>query len=128
MSQRLTPREEQVVELLNLGMTDKQIGEALNIAHGTVKIHVKSAREKGHIQYRHLTNRFIGTRGIIGVVLDYAENPGKLLEEMRNLSAVIGPSNPEGNVYDWVRRICPDIGEDQVCAARRRDACRQLGK
>jgi DNA-binding CsgD family transcriptional regulator len=125
VSQPLTQRETQVVEFFNLGMTDKQIGEALGIALGTVKIHVKSAREKGHVNYRLLTKRFIGTQGIIEVVLGHALNPGELLREMQGLSKVESHSEAQMDVYDWVRRVCPGTTDDQVERAKERDACQQ---
>jgi two-component system NarL family response regulator len=37
----LTPRETEVLELLRMGITNKEIGESLNVAAGTVKTHVR---------------------------------------------------------------------------------------
>jgi DNA-binding NarL/FixJ family response regulator len=37
----LTPRETEVLELLRLGITNKEIGESLEVAAGTVKTHVR---------------------------------------------------------------------------------------
>jgi DNA-binding NarL/FixJ family response regulator len=39
-SQRLTAREQQVVELVEQGLSNKEIGRHMGITHGTVKIHL----------------------------------------------------------------------------------------
>ncbi len=41
LSERLTPREEEVLELLASGLTKRQIAQTLVISMGTVKIHVQ---------------------------------------------------------------------------------------
>ena len=43
---RLTPREREVLEHAALGMSNRQIGEALHIAEQTVKNHLGSAMRK----------------------------------------------------------------------------------
>jgi DNA-binding NarL/FixJ family response regulator len=43
---RLTPREREVLEHAALGLTNRQIGEGLNIAEQTVKNHLGSAMRK----------------------------------------------------------------------------------
>ena len=40
----LTPRQMQVLRLLALGMTNRQIGEALGITENTVRTHVERIR------------------------------------------------------------------------------------
>ena len=42
----LTPREREVLELLRLGITNKEIAEALNVAPGTVKTHLREILDK----------------------------------------------------------------------------------
>jgi len=36
----LTPRQQEIVNLILQGMSNKEIARALNIAHGTVKVHL----------------------------------------------------------------------------------------
>lgn len=43
---RLTPRERQVLEQAALGLSNRQIGEVLDIAEQTVKNHLSSAMRK----------------------------------------------------------------------------------
>jgi len=43
---RLTPREREVLEQAALGLSNRQIGEALDIAEQTVKNHLGSAMRK----------------------------------------------------------------------------------
>jgi DNA-binding NarL/FixJ family response regulator len=43
---KLTPREREVLEHAALGMSNRQIGEALNIAEQTVKNHLGNAMRK----------------------------------------------------------------------------------
>ncbi len=42
----LTPREREVLELLRLGITNKEIAEALKVAPGTIKTHVREVLDK----------------------------------------------------------------------------------
>ena len=48
----LTPREEEVLELVTLGRTNKEIAVALDIAENTAKNHLKSILEKLHLENR----------------------------------------------------------------------------
>jgi DNA-binding CsgD family transcriptional regulator len=49
---RLTPRERQVLQQAALGMSNRQIGEELQIAEQTVKNHLSSAMRKLSIRDR----------------------------------------------------------------------------
>lgn len=49
----LTAREQQVMDLVERGMRNKEIGEALGIQTGTVKIHLKHIFEKTGIRGRY---------------------------------------------------------------------------
>lgn len=49
----LTPREQQVLELVERGMRNKEIAAALGIRPGTVKIHLKHIFEKSGIRGRY---------------------------------------------------------------------------
>ncbi len=51
-SRPLTPREQQVAELVSKGMKNREIAEALSIATGTVKIHLMHIFEKTGIRDR----------------------------------------------------------------------------
>jgi two-component system NarL family response regulator len=46
MRTELTPRELEILRMLAKGLTNKQIGKALNISDNTVKNHVNSVIEK----------------------------------------------------------------------------------
>lgn len=46
VERRLTPRECEVLQHAALGMSNRQIGEALDIAEQTVKNHLRSAMRK----------------------------------------------------------------------------------
>ena len=49
----LTPREKQVADLIELGLTNKEIAEQLGISPGTVKIHLKHIFEKTGVRGRY---------------------------------------------------------------------------
>jgi DNA-binding NarL/FixJ family response regulator len=49
----LTPREQQVVELVEQGLKNKEIGQSMGIRPGTVKIHLKHIFEKTGIRGRY---------------------------------------------------------------------------
>jgi len=49
----LTPREQQVVELVEQGLKNKDIGASMGIRPGTVKIHLKHIFEKTGIHGRY---------------------------------------------------------------------------
>lgn len=50
--EQLGAREREVLQLLSKGLTNKEIGSALNIAENTVKNHIKSILEKLHLANR----------------------------------------------------------------------------
>lgn len=62
----LTPREQQVVELVEQGLKNKEIARELGIRPGTVKIHLKHIFEK------------TGVRGRYGLALSGMKNRGLL--------------------------------------------------
>jgi DNA-binding NarL/FixJ family response regulator len=62
----LTPREQQVVELVEQGMKNKEIAQEMGIRPGTVKIHLKHIFEK------------TGVRGRFGLALAGLRNKGLL--------------------------------------------------
>lgn len=49
----LTPREQQVLERLAEGRTNKEIGKDMGIAIDTVKVHVRRIYQKLHVSSRH---------------------------------------------------------------------------
>jgi DNA-binding NarL/FixJ family response regulator len=58
---QLSPRENEVLELLAKGFLYKEIGEKLNIATGTVRQHIHKIYEKLHVQNRtEAVNKFFG--------------------------------------------------------------------
>jgi len=48
----LTTREKEILQLLTLGLTNKEIGARINIAENTVKNHLKNILAKLHLQNR----------------------------------------------------------------------------
>lgn len=50
MNQNLTPREKQIVELVNAGLSFKEIGEEIGCSVGTVDSHVKNIKTKTGLQ------------------------------------------------------------------------------
>jgi DNA-binding NarL/FixJ family response regulator len=63
----LTAREVQVMELVERGLKNKEIGEALGIQTGTVKIHLKHIFEKTGIRGRYgLALNGLKQKGLIG--------------------------------------------------------------
>lgn len=64
----LTPREAQIVELVEKGMRNKEIGTRLGIQTGTVKIHLKHIFEK------------TGCRGRYGLALSGLREKGQLVQ------------------------------------------------
>lgn len=50
----LTPRENEVLELLKLGLTNKEIAETINVSSHTAKAHVASILRKLHAKNRLL--------------------------------------------------------------------------
>jgi DNA-binding NarL/FixJ family response regulator len=48
----LTPREDQILNLVIRGMKNKQIAETLRITSGTVKVHLMHIFEKTHVKNR----------------------------------------------------------------------------
>lgn len=62
----LTPREQQVLELVEQGMKNREIASELGISPGTVKIHLKHIFEKTGIHGRHgLALTVLRQKGII---------------------------------------------------------------
>ena len=68
----LTPREQQVMELVEQGLKNKEIARELGIRPGTVKIHLKHIFEK------------TGVRGRYGLALSVMKEKG--LIELSNAS------------------------------------------
>lgn len=57
----LSPREQQVLELLAQGLLYKEIGDRLHITVGTIKQHIHRIYEKMHVQNRtEAVNRYFG--------------------------------------------------------------------
>ena len=66
----LTPREMQVMDLVERGCKNKEIGESLGIRTGTVKIHLKHIFEKTGIRGRYgLALSGLKLKGILAAVL-----------------------------------------------------------
>ena len=65
----LTSRETQVMELVERGMKNKDIGEALGIRTGTVKIHLKHIFEKTGIRGRYgLALSGLKEKGLLAII------------------------------------------------------------
>jgi len=50
--EELTPREQEILQLLSKGYYYKEIGESLNISYNTVRTHLQHIYEKLHVQSR----------------------------------------------------------------------------
>ena len=58
--EELTPREREIVKLVALGGTAREIGDELHISHDTVRTHVRNAMEKLHARSRaHLVAKAV---------------------------------------------------------------------
>lgn len=62
---QLRPRETEVLQLLSKGLTNKEIGNALNIAENTVKNHIRGILERLHLANRVQAATYALQRGII---------------------------------------------------------------
>jgi len=61
----LTPREEEILELIAQGMSNKEIGRSINLAEGTVKNYVSRIMDKLHARTRtELAVKVVGDRKI----------------------------------------------------------------
>jgi DNA-binding NarL/FixJ family response regulator len=66
----LTPREMQVMDLVEQGYKNKEIGQSLGIRTGTVKIHLKHIFEKTGIRGRYgLALSGLKHKGLLTAVL-----------------------------------------------------------
>lgn len=63
--ERLTQREQEVLELLTKGATNKEIAQALHISENTVKNHLKNILEKLHLENRVQAVAFALQKGLI---------------------------------------------------------------
>ena len=64
----LTAREQQVIELVERGLKNKEIADALGIQTGTVKIHLKHIFEKTGIRGRYgLALNGLKQKGLVGL-------------------------------------------------------------
>ena len=77
---RLTPRERQVLQQAALGMSNRQIGGALQIAEQTVKNHLNNAMRKLSLHDRTHAVVFAIREGLIGMPIqsDAAASPSEL--------------------------------------------------
>ena len=64
MPERLTPREAQIVELVSLGLPNKQIAERLAIAENTVRHHLTSIFDKLAVENRVQLMRYTWDGGV----------------------------------------------------------------
>lgn len=63
--ERLSAREKEVLQLLTKGLTNKSIGDALNLAENTVKNHFKNILEKLHLANRVQAATYALEKGIV---------------------------------------------------------------
>lgn len=63
--EQLSAREREVLQLLSKGLTNKKIGNDLNIAENTVKNHIKSILEKLHLTNRVQAATYALDKGIV---------------------------------------------------------------
>jgi len=65
VEERLGAREREVLQLLSQGLTNKEIGNELNIAENTVKNHIRSILEKLHLANRVQAATYALEKGIV---------------------------------------------------------------
>ena len=70
---RLTPREREVLEQAALGLSNRQIGDALHIAEQTVKNHLGSAMRKLSLHDRTHAVVFAIGSGLISLPIPWRE-------------------------------------------------------
>ncbi|MGE5138310.1 MAG: response regulator [Rudaea sp.] len=70
--ERLTPRDNEVLELIVQGLSNKEIAERLNITENTVKLHLRNILEKLHLQNRIQVAVYAVRRGLVS---DSSEPP-----------------------------------------------------
>jgi DNA-binding NarL/FixJ family response regulator len=61
----LTPREQEILSQVAKGLTNKEIGEALNISEHTVKNHLKNILQKLQVQNRVQLTRYALEQGLV---------------------------------------------------------------
>jgi DNA-binding NarL/FixJ family response regulator len=64
-SSDLSPREEEVLQLVAQGATNKEIGDSLFISENTVKTHLRSIMEKLHLAKRSQAAAYAVKRGLV---------------------------------------------------------------
>jgi two-component system, NarL family, nitrate/nitrite response regulator NarL len=78
----LTDRERQIMSLVSEGLSNKEIGRRLNIADGTIKVHLHHVYQKLEISNRTLLAALvISTNGSVAVHSGNPVPPGSLAEE-----------------------------------------------
>jgi DNA-binding NarL/FixJ family response regulator len=78
----LTCRERQIMSLVSEGLSNKEIGRRLNIADGTIKVHLHHIYRKLEISNRTLLAALvISTNGSVAVHSGNPVPPGSLAEE-----------------------------------------------
>lgn len=103
-AQNLTPRELEVLQLMVVGKSNKEIGSSLNVTEGTVKVHVNHILSKLGVTGRVETIMAAMQRGLVHLAdnlqgttrrLTVQEKPsfGRNPSSMR-ISKAIGPVNP----------------------------------
>ncbi len=63
--ERLTPRDNDVLELIVQGLSNKEIADQLNITENTVKLHLRNILEKLHLQNRIQVAVYAVRRGLV---------------------------------------------------------------
>jgi DNA-binding NarL/FixJ family response regulator len=80
----LTPREQQVLDLVEAGMKNREIARELGIRPGTVKIHLKHIFEKTGVRGRYgLALNNIRERGLLGVALPSPQTASGVISALR---------------------------------------------
>ena len=79
MSDALTDREEQTLQLIAAGNSNKQIARELGISDGTVKIYVRSLLRKFHLHSRlQLASWVHRHKGVVSTVSKPAVGPASV--------------------------------------------------
>jgi PAS domain S-box-containing protein len=102
LSEHISDREREIVELASHGMTDKEIAKELNIAPGTIRTYWERVRAKTHTKSRsEAIARILGAelQGTIREAVQAREDRDVLLEEAEGYA--VFSMDEEGIILDW---------------------------
>jgi len=104
----LTPREMDVIRLMAVGRSNKEIGSSLDVTEGTVKVHVNHILAKLGVAGRVEAIMVAVQRGFVQLI-EILQGPARVSREQENsvtgphsgrdISKAIGPSNSSSQLH-----------------------------